>query len=47
VWWSYRFKENGVWNTLMNVMFDESGIARQTINTPDPLYTPDSNRPDN
>ena len=47
VWWAYRFKESGVWNTLMNVMFDESGIARKTINTPDPQFTPDGDRPDN
>ncbi|MFL6673505.1 MAG: hypothetical protein ACJ8LG_09455 [Massilia sp.] len=36
--WSYRYKEAGVWNSLMHVHFDRNGIVRQMINGPDPRY---------
>ena len=36
--WSYRYKESGVWNSMMSVNFDENGIVRQMLNGPDPLY---------
>jgi outer membrane protein assembly factor BamE (lipoprotein component of BamABCDE complex) len=36
--WSYRYKEAGVWNSLMNVHFDEQGVVRQMLNGPDPMY---------
>jgi hypothetical protein len=36
--WSYRYKEAGVWNSMMSVHFDEAGIVRQMLNGPDPLY---------
>lgn len=38
--WSYRYKEAGVWNSLMHVHFDRQGIVRQMMNGPDPLYDP-------
>jgi hypothetical protein len=36
--WSYRYKEAGVWNSLMNVHFDAQGVVRQMLNGPDPMY---------
>ena len=36
--WSYRYKESGVWNSMMHVHFDEQGIVQQMINGPDPMY---------
>jgi len=36
--WSYRYKESGVWNSMMSVNFDEHGIVRQMLNGPDPRY---------
>lgn len=38
--WSYRYKEAGVWNSLMHVHFDQNGIVRQMLNGPDPLFEP-------
>jgi hypothetical protein len=36
--WSYRYKEAGVWNSLMHVHFDQNGVVRQMINGPDPMF---------
>lgn len=36
--WSYRYREAGVWNSLMHVHFDASGVVRQMVNGPDPLF---------
>jgi hypothetical protein len=36
--WSYRYKESGVWNSMMHVHFDRAGIVRQMMNGPDPMY---------
>ena len=36
--WSYRYKESGVWNSMMHVHFDEAGIVRLMQNGPDPMY---------
>ena len=38
--WSYPFKENGIWDSLMSVFFDKAGIVRKLQNGPDPDYTP-------
>lgn len=38
--WSYRYKEAGVWNSMMHVHFDRQGIVRQMLNGPDPMYEP-------
>jgi hypothetical protein len=39
--WSYRYKESGVWNSMMHVHFDQAGIVRKLQNGPDPLYDHD------
>jgi hypothetical protein len=36
--WSYRYKEAGVWNSMMSVHFDERGVVQQMLNGPDPMY---------
>jgi hypothetical protein len=36
--WSYRYKESGVWNSMMHVMFDRGGVVRMMQNAPDPMY---------
>ena len=36
--WSYRYKESGVWNSMMHVHFDRGGILRMMQNGPDPMY---------
>jgi outer membrane protein assembly factor BamE (lipoprotein component of BamABCDE complex) len=36
--WSYRYKEAGVWNSLMHLHFDEQGVVRQMLNGPDPMF---------
>jgi hypothetical protein len=36
--WSYRYRESGVWNSMMHVHFDQQGIVRQMLNGPDPRY---------
>ena len=38
--WSYRYKEAGVWNSMMHVHFDRNGVVRQMLNGPDPMYEP-------
>ncbi len=37
--WSYPFKENGVWDSLMSVYFDKAGVVRKLENGPDPRFT--------
>ena len=36
--WSYRYKEGGVWNSMMHVHFDQAGVVQQMMNGPDPMY---------
>jgi len=36
--WSYRYKESGVWNSMMHVHFDRDGVVRMMLNGPDPMY---------
>lgn len=33
--WTYRYKENGVWDSMMHVHFDKNGIVRKMLNGPD------------
>ncbi len=33
--WSYRYKESGVWNSMMHVHFDDGGVVRMMQNGPD------------
>lgn len=42
--WSYPYRENGVWNSLMHVYFDDSGIVQRLENGPDPKFDPDRGR---
>ena len=35
--WSYRYKQDGVWNSFMNIYFNGRGEVEHTDNTPDPL----------
>lgn len=36
--WSYRYKENDVWDSMMHIHFDHAGIVRKVQNGPDPRY---------
>ena len=40
--WSYRYKEAGVWDSLMHVHFDEQGVVRMMMNGPDPMFDKDT-----
>ncbi|CAJ0687572.1 hypothetical protein LMG19089_00172 [Ralstonia edaphis] len=42
--WSYRFKADDVWPSLMHFYFDPAGVLQLTQITPDPLYDPDRPR---
>lgn len=33
--WTYRYKENKVWDSMMHVHFDRNGIVRKMMNGPD------------
>ncbi len=33
--WSYRYKESGVWDSMMHVMMDRQGVAREMMSGPD------------
>lgn len=33
--WSYPYQENGIWDSIMHVHFDHSGIVRKMVNLPD------------
>ena len=35
--WSYRYKEDGVWNSMMNVYFNQRGVVRRMRNSADLL----------
>ncbi len=41
--WSYRYREADIWYSLFSVMFDPTGVVRQTQNGPDPMYDPKDN----
>lgn len=36
--WSYRYKEDGIWNSMMYIYFDSQGIVRRMENGQDPMY---------
>ena len=36
--WSYRYKENRAWNSMMHIKFDRDGIVRDKENGLDPIY---------
>lgn len=33
--WSYRYKESGVWDSMMHIMMDRNGVVRETMSGPD------------
>ncbi len=39
--WSYSYRQDGVWNSLMHVYFDDAGYVTRFHPGPDPLYEPD------
>ena len=43
--WTYPYKENNAWDSLMHVYFDQSGIVRQMMNAPDLRFDPDTRFP--
>lgn len=43
--WSYPYKENNTWNSLMHVHFDRNGIVRKMLNGPDTRFDPDQRFP--
>lgn len=36
--WSYRYRENNVWDSMMHIHFDQDGVVRKIENGRDPLY---------
>lgn len=36
--WSYRYKENDVWNSMMHVHFDQNGVVQLMQSGPDPMF---------
>lgn len=38
--WNYRFREDGVWNSLMYVYTDANGIVTKHHPGPDPMFEP-------
>ncbi len=40
--WSYRYKENGVWDSMMSIHFDLNGVVKRLENGMDPLYIRDN-----
>jgi hypothetical protein len=36
--WSYRYKEGGVWDSMMHVHIDRSGVVREMQNGRDPMF---------
>jgi hypothetical protein len=41
--WSYPYRENDVWDSIMYVHFDQTGIVRELLNGPDLRRDPDTN----
>ncbi|GAA5236386.1 outer membrane protein assembly factor BamE [Verticiella sediminum] len=39
--WSYAYKQDTVWNSLMHVHFDDAGYVTRVYPGPDPAYDPD------
>ena len=39
--WSYPYREADVWNSIMHIHFDKSGVVRQMLNGPDLRFDPD------
>ena len=43
--WTYRYKENGVWDSMMHIHFDKDGIVRKMLNGPDTWLDHDERLP--
>lgn len=43
--WSYPYRENDVWDSMMHVHFDKAGIVREMMNAPDLRRDPDTHWP--
>jgi len=43
--WSYPYRENEAWDSMMHVHFDRQGIVRKMLNGPDPRLDPDDRFP--
>lgn len=39
--WTYRYKENGAWDSMMHIHFDHNGVVKRLENGMDPLYIRD------
>ncbi len=39
--WCYRYKEEGVWNSMMSIHFNRQGVVKRLENGMDPLYVRD------
>jgi hypothetical protein len=44
--WSYRYREGDVWNSMMHLHFNRSGILTKMLNAPDPMYEYKDSGPD-
>ena len=42
--WLYPYRESGVFNSVMTVMFDPEGIFRRAENGPDPRFIGNDNQ---
>jgi hypothetical protein len=42
--WLYPYRESGVFNSVMTVMFDPSGVFRRAENGPDPRFLGNDNQ---
>ncbi len=40
--WSYRYKESGVWDSMMHIHFDHNGVVKRLENGIDPLNLRDN-----
>ena len=43
--WSYPYREADVWNSVMHIHFDKTGVVRQLMNAPDLRFDPDRRFP--
>lgn len=36
--WSYKYRQAGIWHSLMHIHFDRQGVLRELMSGPDPDY---------
>lgn len=36
--WSYKYRQAGIWHSLMHIHFDRNGVVRELMSGPDPDY---------